>query len=83
MLTGEKLQNVILDSFLDGVTGAGLFGKLRRPGAPTVFAGVIPEPEMYSHVEAAKKLLPDFPRSAFEEPKSSDGRAARFSGTKS
>jgi len=26
-----------LDAFLDGVTGAGLFGWLRRPGAPTEF----------------------------------------------
>jgi hypothetical protein len=25
----------ILDAFLDGVTGAGLFGKLNWPGAPT------------------------------------------------
>ena len=27
----------IFDSFLDGFTGAGLFGRLRRTGAPTEF----------------------------------------------
>jgi len=27
----------MIDSFLDGITGAALFGKLQRPGAPTVF----------------------------------------------
>ena len=29
------MSNFILDAFLDGCTCAGLFGKLRRPGAPT------------------------------------------------
>jgi hypothetical protein len=28
-------MSIFLEAFLDGVTGAGLFGKLRRPGAPT------------------------------------------------
>lgn len=27
-------MNVWVESFLDGFTGAGLFGRLRRPGAP-------------------------------------------------
>jgi hypothetical protein len=27
----------MLDAFLDGATGTGLFGKLRWPGAPTEF----------------------------------------------
>jgi len=26
-----------IDAFLDGFTGAGLFGRLRHPGAPTEF----------------------------------------------
>jgi len=29
--------SVWLDGFLDGLTAAGLFGGLRRPGAPTEF----------------------------------------------
>jgi hypothetical protein len=29
------MSNSIFEAFLDGVTGAGLFGKLRWPGAPT------------------------------------------------
>jgi hypothetical protein len=28
-------NSIFLEAFLDGATGAGLFGKLRRPGAPT------------------------------------------------
>lgn len=32
---------LILDAFLDGFTGAGLFGKLRRPGAPDVLTGPV------------------------------------------
>jgi hypothetical protein len=32
-----KLRSIVVDAFLDGFTGAGLFGKLRRPGAPTEY----------------------------------------------
>jgi hypothetical protein len=28
----------MIDSFLDGITGAAFFGRLRRPGSPTAFA---------------------------------------------
>jgi hypothetical protein len=31
----DTMSRFVLDAFLDGCTGAGLFGKLRRPGAPT------------------------------------------------
>jgi hypothetical protein len=31
----SRLGNIVLDAFLDGFTGAGLFGRLRWPGAPT------------------------------------------------
>jgi hypothetical protein len=30
---------VLFDAFLDGFSGAGLFGRLRRPGAPDVIVG--------------------------------------------
>lgn len=30
-----QMKKIISASFLDGLTGAGLFGKLRRPFAPT------------------------------------------------
>jgi hypothetical protein len=33
----SNLTKIIVDAFLDGFTGAGLFGKLRRPGAPTEY----------------------------------------------
>ena len=29
-----RRTEIMLESFLDGITGAGLFGRLRRPGAP-------------------------------------------------
>ncbi len=41
---------VTLDSFLDGFSGAGLFGRLRRPGAPDVFFG---EPGAFTGSQAA------------------------------
>jgi hypothetical protein len=34
----SRVFGIVVDSFLDGITGAGLFGKLRRPGAPTILA---------------------------------------------
>jgi len=33
----SQLRNIVVDAVLDGFTGAGLFGKLRRPGAPTEY----------------------------------------------
>jgi hypothetical protein len=32
----SRILDIMADSFFDGITGAALFGKLRRPGAPTV-----------------------------------------------
>ena len=32
-----KLRDIVVDAFFDGFTGAGLFGRLRRPGAPTEY----------------------------------------------
>ena len=36
-MDGSKTIGIMTGSFFDGVTGAALFGKLRRPGAPAVF----------------------------------------------
>ena len=33
-MKNRRLREIVIESFLDGVTGAGLFGHLRRPGAP-------------------------------------------------
>jgi hypothetical protein len=33
--------DVMIDAFLDGITGAALFGKLRRSGAPEVLADTL------------------------------------------
>jgi hypothetical protein len=33
----SNLANIVVDAFLDGFTGVGLFGKLRRPSAPTEY----------------------------------------------
>ena len=35
----SRILDIMTESFLDGITGAALFGKLRRPGAPTVLVG--------------------------------------------
>jgi hypothetical protein len=32
-----KLRDIVIDAFWDGFTGAGLFGRLRRLGAPTEY----------------------------------------------
>jgi RNA polymerase sigma-70 factor (ECF subfamily) len=34
-MAASRILNIMTDSFLDGISGAALFGKLRRPGAPT------------------------------------------------
>lgn len=33
----SNLENIMIDAFFDGLTGAGLFGRLRRPSAPTEY----------------------------------------------
>ena len=35
-MAASRIQDIMIDSFLDGITGGALFGKLRIPGAPTV-----------------------------------------------
>jgi hypothetical protein len=35
-MAASRILGIMTDSVLDGITGAALFGKLRRPGAPTV-----------------------------------------------
>jgi hypothetical protein len=45
----------ILQAFLDGVTGAGLFGKLDWPGAPTEFIDSR-TPQEFDAKQAAQKL---------------------------
>ena len=35
-MVDQRTVEIVMNSFFDGISGAGLFGKLRRPGAPTV-----------------------------------------------
>jgi hypothetical protein len=35
-MANYRILWIMIDAFLDGISGAGLFGKLRPPGAPTV-----------------------------------------------
>jgi hypothetical protein len=35
-MASSKILEIMTDSFLDGITGAALFGKVRLPGSPTV-----------------------------------------------
>jgi hypothetical protein len=46
-----RLQSIFVDSFLDGFTGAGLFGRLRRPGAPIEFVDSRPVIEVIASGE--------------------------------
>jgi hypothetical protein len=46
--------DIMIDSFLDGITGAGLFGTLRLPGAPTVLVDTRSPEAAYPRVDAAK-----------------------------
>jgi len=34
-MKNPRRREIVIQSFLDGITAAGLFGWLRRPGAPT------------------------------------------------
>lgn len=54
----SRTFEIVTDSFLDGVTGAALFGKLRRPGAPTEFADTRPSvPTELSVSTESKQVL--------------------------
>jgi hypothetical protein len=43
---------IVTDSFLDGISGAALFGKLRIPGAPTVLVDTRSPNEAYPEYDA-------------------------------
>jgi hypothetical protein len=77
------LADIAFESFLDGLTGAGFFGKLRRPGAPTDLIGEIPEIEMNRQVQAAKSILAGNSKHSDRGRKSADAQAASLSHTKS
>jgi hypothetical protein len=47
---------VFLEPFLDGLTSAGLFGKLRWPGAPTEFIDSRSVAEFDAHQAAMESL---------------------------
>ena len=52
---------VWLEAFLDGITGAGLFGKLRWPGAPTEMIDSRTVPEFIASLpEFDPQLPPEF-----------------------
>ncbi len=48
---------IFWDAFFDGISGAGLFGKLRRPGSPTCFVDTRPVAELKANGEFDKMLL--------------------------
>lgn len=51
-MAASRIQNIMTDSFLDGITGAALFGKLRIPGAPTVLVDERSPDEAYLEYDA-------------------------------
>ncbi|MFZ1086388.1 MAG: sugar transferase [Terracidiphilus sp.] len=56
-MAASRIQNIMIDSFLDGITGAAFFGKLRIPGAPTVLVDERSPDEAYPEYDAAISRL--------------------------
>ena len=48
---------IFWDAFFDGISGAGLFGKLRRPGAPTCLVDTRSVAELQASGEFDEMLL--------------------------
>ena len=49
---------IFWDAFFDGISGAGLFSKLRRPGAPTCLVDTRSVEEVKASGEFARMLKP-------------------------
>ena len=82
------MKKIISASFLDGLTGAGLFGKLRRPFAPTELI----DTRTLDEFEASGELKANEAGGPFKPPFGLSGaalehwrklRLTRFSGTSS
>lgn len=46
-MSASRILDIMTDSFFDGISGAALFGKLQRPGAPTVLINTRSSEEAY------------------------------------
>jgi hypothetical protein len=71
------------DSFLDGITGAALFGKLRIPGAPTVLVDERSPEKAYPEYDFLLNTATRAETRPMREAKASDGQTASFSRSKS
>ncbi|MGH9607615.1 MAG: hypothetical protein ACRD3N_18135 [Terracidiphilus sp.] len=89
-MAASRIFFIMTDSFLDGITGAGIFGKLRRPGAPTVLVDTRPAEgkevwSMARHCMLAAAFK-ETARAAATEPKreaeATHGQGASFSRSK-
>ena len=56
-MAASRILDIMTDSFFDGITGAALFGKLRRPGAPTVLVDERPPKDMRARLAYEEFLL--------------------------
>ncbi len=91
-MAASRILNIMTDSFLDGITGAALFGKAQRPGAPTVLVDTRSPEEAYPEYGAlleftgglngvnSSTLTGTRPK---REAKALDGQTASFSRSKS
>jgi hypothetical protein len=80
-MAASRIQNIMTDSFLDGITGAALFGKLRIPGAPTVLVDEGSPVEAYPEYDAllnATNLLGVRPLRAHDNKYDQDAEKARM-----
>ncbi len=70
---------IALDAMLDGLSGAGLFGRLRRPGAPTHLV----DPRSLEELKASGEFDATVSRfkSALEEKAADDRRRANRAAT--
>jgi len=57
-MAASRILGIMTDSFLDGISGAALFGKLRRPGAPTVLVDSRSPSEANVEYESLLSALP-------------------------
>jgi hypothetical protein len=82
-MAASRIQNIMTDSFLDGITGAALFGKLRIPGAPTVLVDERSPEEAYPEYDALLNVASGAAARPKWEANRLDGQTASFSRSKS
>ena len=79
----SRIQNIMTDSFLDGISGAALFGKLRLPGAPVELVDSRSPEDAYPEYDALLNVTSGTAARPKWEANRLDGQTASFSRSKS